>query len=107
MGEQKTLSQLQSHCSSHFLKELGEEHKDLMNGLRCQLCGQVFRSKYLLTVHLGCKHGKVNEALRKKGYKVLPCPISASNNADIQKNMLLLKKGLMEIILYNLAGKLE
>jgi len=92
----KTLSTLYSHCASHFHKRVEEKHKDLMQGLKCTLCGSIFKSKYLLTNHIGCKHGKINDILEEQGYKVLPCPITGTKQDEIQRNMISIKKERLE-----------
>jgi len=92
----KTLSTLYSHCASHFHKRVEEKHTDLMQGLKCLLCGFTFKSKYLLTNHIGCKHGKINDILVEKGYKVLPCPINGAKQDEIQRSMISIKKERLE-----------
>ena len=92
----KTLSTLYSHCASHFHKRLEEKHTDLMQGLKCILCGFTFKSKYLLTNHIGCKHGKINDILVERGFKVLPCPITGTKQDEIQRSMISIKKERLE-----------
>ena len=88
----KTLHTLYSHCASHFHKAVEAKHTDLMDGLKCLLCGFTFKSRYLLTNHIGCKHGKINDILVEKGYKVLPCPITGTKQDEIQRSMISIKK---------------
>ena len=92
----KTLSMLYNHCASHFHKRVEEKHADLMHGLKCLLCGFMFKSKYMLTNHIACKHGKINDILTENGYKVLPCPINGVKQDEIQRNMISIKKERME-----------
>jgi hypothetical protein len=91
-----SVSNLHTHCSSHFHRRIEEKHQDIMDDLKCRLCGQVFKSRYTLTVHIGCKHGKVNNVLLEKGYKVLPCPVTGQNQAKMQQNLLSIKKEKLE-----------
>jgi len=90
--KQKTLTQLHNHCSSHFHKQLEEKWSSLMEGMKCRLCGQLFKSRYTLTAHLGGKHGKINDILAERGYSVLPCPINGVNQEEMQKNLMSMKK---------------
>ena len=46
--------------------------KDLTDGFKCKVCDKVFKAKAPLLAHIGCKHGKVNDILKEKGYKELP-----------------------------------
>ena len=87
---------LYTHCASHFHKRVEEKHTDLMHGLKCLLCGFMFKSKYLLTNHIACKHGKINDILTENGYKVLPCPINGVKQDEIQRNMISIKRERME-----------
>ena len=57
----------------HIRVELEREAQDLMEGFQCKVCDTTFKAKAPLLQHIGCKHGKVNDILRGKGYKVLPC----------------------------------
>jgi len=102
----KTLSTLYSHCASHFHKRVEEKHTDLMQGLKCLLCGFTFKSKYLLTNHIGCKHGKINDILVEKGYKVLPCPINGAKQDEIQRSMISIKKERLEVDASWMEGRL-
>ena len=71
--ENKTLQSLYTHVIVHVRVELERKVKDLMEGFKCKVCDQVFKSKAPLLAHIGCKHGKVNEILKENGYKELPC----------------------------------
>ena len=46
---------------------------------KCKVCDQVFKAKAPLLTHIGCTHGKVNDILKEKGYKVLSCLLVANN----------------------------
>jgi len=92
-----SLHQLEQHCCRHFMKELTEQFSGLMeDGLRCGLCSTVFKQRQSLLLHLGCKHGKVNDVLKQKGYAVLPAPILATTNYALQKQLLQIKKEKMD-----------
>ena len=59
-------------------------------------CSTVFKQRQSLLLHLGCKHGKVNDVLKQKGYAVLPAPILATTNYALQKQLLQIKKEKMD-----------
>ena len=82
-----SLHQLEQHCCRHFMKELAEQFSDIMENMKCGLCNSVFKQRHSLLLHIGCKHGKINDILRQKGYVVLPAPIVNSNNGALQKQM--------------------
>jgi len=90
-----TLSQLHQHCTNHFLRNIQARFSGLMGptGKDCLVCGYVSRTKPQLTLHLGCKHGKVNEVLMEQGFKRLPCPVAPNTQRDAQ-----LQKKLLEIV---------
>ena len=71
---------LQSKLSSHKRK--------------CKVCDQVFKAKAPLLAHIGCKHGKVNDILREKGYNVLPCLLATNGKSgeEMQANLVQIKK---------------
>ena len=71
---------LQSKLSSHKCK--------------CKVCDQVFKAKAPLLTHIGCKHGKVNDILREKGYNVLPCLLATNGKSgeEMQANLVQIKK---------------
>ena len=79
--------QLEQHCCRHFMKELAEQFSGIMENMKCGLCSATFKQKHSLLLHIGCKHGKINDILRQKGYVVLPAPIVNSNNGSLQKQM--------------------
>ena len=78
---------LEQHCCRHFMKELAEQFSGIMENMKCGLCNSTFKQKHSLLLHIGCKHGKINDILRQKGYVVLPAPIVNSNNGSLQKQM--------------------
>ena len=82
-----SLHQLEQHCCRHFMKELAEQFSGIMENMKCGLCNSTFKQKHSLLLHIGCKHGKINDILRQKGYVVLPAPIVNSNNGSLQKQM--------------------
>ena len=96
--KQRSIQLLEQHCCRHFMKELQEQYTTLMDGLRCTLCNNVFKQKHSLLLHIGCKHGKVNDILKQKGFAALPCPVNATNNAAMQKQLIQIKKEKMESV---------
>ena len=86
------LHQLEQHCCRHFMKELAEQFGNLMDDLKCSLCNTVFKQKHKLLLHIGCKHGKINEVLKQKGFAVLPAPVLATTNHAMQKQLIQIKK---------------
>ena len=60
----KTVSLLEQHCCRHFMKELQDHYSSLMDGLKCNVCYSNFKQKHSLLLHIGCKHGKINDILR-------------------------------------------
>merc|ERR1719348_749243 len=81
--ENKTLQALYTHVIVHIRVELERKVKDLMEmeGLQCKMCEQSFKGKAPLLNHIGCKHGKVNDILKEKGYSVLPCLLATNGNS--------------------------
>jgi len=96
--KQRSIQLLEQHCCRHFMKELQEQYDALMDGLKCTLCNNVFKQKHSLLLHIGCKHGKVNDILKQKGFAALPCPVNATNNAAMQKQLIQIKKERMETV---------
>ena len=96
--KQRSIQLLEQHCCRHFMKELQEQYVALMDGLRCTLCNNVFKQKHSLLLHIGCKHGKVNDILKQKGFAALPCPVNATSNAAMQKQLIQIKKEKMETV---------
>ena len=43
-------------------------------------------------MHIGCKHGKINDILRQKNLPVLPAPILNHSSTVMQKNLKLVEK---------------
>ena len=54
----------------------------------------MFKAKAPLLTHIGCKHGKVNDILREKGYNVLPCLLATNgkSGAEMQANLVQIKR---------------
>jgi len=92
----KTISLLEQHCCRHFMKELQDQYSSLMDGLKCNICHSIFKQKHSLVLHIGCKHGKINEILKKKGYGALPCPV-ANSSAVMQKQLTQVKQEKLEM----------
>ena len=93
--EVKTLSALYSHYASHFPSVLDFRCRHLRDNLRCMICGQSYKSKQILTNHIGVKHGKINDILAEQGFKVLPCPVYAVEcraRQEMQKKLVQIKK---------------
>ena len=67
-----------------------------MEGGKCKICGHVFKQQQSLLLHLGCKHGKINEVLTQKGYGALPCPVTATNSAAMQRQLIKIKQERVE-----------
>ena len=80
--EVKTLSALYSHYASHFSAKVEKSQAALMENFRCLVCGQSFKSRQILTHHIGIRHGKINDTLAKEGLKVLPCPLPYCGGKD-------------------------
>ena len=82
---------------SAMTHHLQEQYASLMDGLKCTICNNVFKQKHSLLLHIGCKHGKVNEVLKQKGFAALPCPVNATSSAAMQKQLIQIKKERMEV----------
>merc|ERR1712212_890023 len=93
----KTISLLEQHCCRHFMKELQDHYSSLMDGLKCNVCYSNFKQKHSLLLHIGCKHGKINDILKKKGYAALPCPVTTNTSAAMQKQLVQVKKERLEL----------
>ena len=52
LNEFTTLHQLYNHMSSHLKTDLERKYKDLMDGLKCIVCGQMFKAKRPLLEHI-------------------------------------------------------
>jgi len=83
---------LEQHCCRHFQKELQDQYGSLMDGLRCVVCNSSFKQKASLLIHIGGKHGKINDILRQKNYAPLPCPVTNTYSAKMQKQLEQIKK---------------
>ena len=69
------------------MKELQESFGNLMNDMKCNLCNNVFKHKQSLLLHIGCKHGKINDILRQKKMKVLPAQVLNNPSMAMQKKL--------------------
>merc|ERR1712098_826510 len=49
-------------------------------------------------LHIGCKHGKINEILRQKGFRMLPCNLvnNPKQQDSMQKQLIKIKKEKMD-----------
>jgi hypothetical protein len=92
--ESESLSKLWSHTGDHYLAQLMKRFAGLADGLNCRLCRTEFKSKNGLFSHIGCKHGRVNELLIEKGFRVLPCPLAnnGKNSSEIQVKLQQIKE---------------
>ena len=91
----KTLSALYSHYASHFSMKLEKRCGNLRDNLRCLICGQSYKSRHILTHHIGVKHGKINDILAEEGFKVLPCPVyigEGKKREEMQRTITSIKK---------------
>ena len=65
-------------------------------GLTCRKCGDFFKRRGRIILHLGCKHGLINEVLRRKNLMVLPSSVNSSYSAAKQKKLRKIKKEKVE-----------
>ena len=79
-----------------YFQELAEQFSNLMDDLRCSLCNTIFKQKHKLLLHIGCKHGKINEILKQKGHAMLPAPCLEKGNNAMQKELIKIKKEKMD-----------
>ena len=101
-----TPTTLHSHVASHFTSELNKRSKELTDGKTCRLCREHFKTEQGLFYHIGNRHGRLNDILIEKGFKVLPCLVNAtpSKNGDrIQKQ---LEKNMVDIKEENLHAEI-
>ena len=80
------------------MKDLQDQYSSLMDGLKCNICYNSFKQKHSLLLHIGCKHGKINDILRQKNYAALPCPVTNTTSAAMQKQLVQIKKERMESV---------
>lgn len=86
------LHQLESHLCRHFIRELRDSFSHLIDDNKCTLCLNTFKQKHSLIMHIGCKHGKINDILRQKNLPVLPAPVLNHSSTVMQKNLKLVEK---------------
>jgi hypothetical protein len=85
---------------THFKLKLDKNFQDLMlDGQKCKVCAQVFKAKPQLLLHIGTKHGKINNILKEMGYMELPCMVApnTAGSAEIQANLLSIKKEMFDL----------
>ena len=59
------------------MEDLAAQFPQSVADLQCELCGtgsKVFARKQTLLYHVGCKHGKINDVIKQKGFGELPTP---------------------------------
>ena len=88
----KSLSLLEQHCCRHFMKELQDQFGGLIDGMKCTICNSIFKQKGSLLLHIGCRHGKINDILKQKGFAALPCPVTTASGSTMQKQLIQIKK---------------
>ena len=93
---QGSQSKLEQHLCRHFMKELQESFGKLMNDMKCNLCNNVFKHKQSLLLHIGCKHGKINDILRQRKMKVLPAQVLNNPSMAMQKKLEVVKRERVE-----------
>ena len=91
-----SLHLLEQHLCRHFMKEIADTYSHLQDDLKCTLCASVFKQKHSLVLHIGCKHGKINEVLKSKNFPVLPAPVLNNPTSAMQKQLQKVKKEKME-----------
>ena len=79
-------------ADTSLLKEIQDKFAHLMDDLKCALCHSIFKQKHSLVMHIGCKHGKINEILKEKNFQVLPAPILSNPSSSMQKKLQMVKK---------------
>ena len=88
----RSLSLLEQHCCRHFMKELQDQFGGLIDGMKCTICNSIFKQKGSLLLHIGCRHGKINDILKQKGFAALPCPVTTASGSTMQKQLIQIKK---------------
>ena len=100
--EVKSDLQLEEHMCRHFAEELDVlvdqfiDSTDDPAGFTCRKCGDFFKRKGRINLHLGCKHGLINQVLRKKNLMVLPSSVNSTYSAAKQKKLRKIKKEKVE-----------
>ena len=93
--DQNNLAALEKHLvNCHFYTELKHQFRSLMKQDTCLVCKSEFKREENLVMHIGTKHGKVNDILKSRGLAVLPCAVSNSiaPNYKLQRNLIAIKK---------------
>ena len=78
------------------MKDLQDQYSSLMERLKCNICNNTFKQKHSLLLHIGCKHGKINDILKQKNFSALPCPVTNTSSAAMQKQLIQIKKEKIE-----------
>ena len=86
-----SLYHLETHLCRHFIRELHDSFSHLMNDNKCTICTNTFKQKHSLILHIGSKHGKINDILRQKKLPVLPAPVLNHPSTVKQKNLKLVE----------------
>ena len=100
--EVKSDHQLEDHMCRHFMGELEVLVDQFIDGaadpggLTCRKCGDFFKRKGRIILHLGCKHGLINQVLKQKNLMVLPSSVNSSYSAAKQKKLRKIKKEKVE-----------
>ena len=100
--EVKSDHQLEEHMCRHFMEELEVLVDQFIDsaadpvGFTCKKCGDFFKQKKRIILHLGCKHGLINQVLRKKNLMVLPSSVNTTYSAAKQKKLRKIKKEKVE-----------
>jgi len=92
----KTPMLLEQHMVKHFIKEVEVLVSKFIAGeaprFECSMCGDVFKQRNGTIVHLGSKHGFINEVLKEKQLSVLPATVNSSGySAAKQKQLFKIK----------------
>ena len=99
--KEDSIEKLQQHLCRHFMKEIADQFESLMDTkdpkeLKCTICRNGFKARHSLVLHIGCKHGKINDILKQKGFLVLPAPILNRTSNNMQKQLQQVKKEKMD-----------
>ena len=86
---------LEQHMVKHFTREveaLVSKFAGEAPRFDCSMCGDVFKQRNGTIVHLGSKHGFINEVLKEKQLSVLPVTVNNSGySAAKQKQLFKIK----------------
>ena len=83
---------LEQHMVKHFLREVESRVSKFIAGeaprLECSMCGDVFKQRNGAIVHLGSKHGFINDILKEKQLSVLPVTVNNSGYSAAKQKQL-------------------